>query len=111
MLKPPPLVERYLRRVVDERVDGRGNVERALDPKETEREVDVLLKEGVEAIAVCLLNSFANPAHELAIKAIIGASGRMAPITTAPTILTLVANTSVVGPFRRGMQNFERRWK
>ena len=69
--KPPPLVERYLRRVVDERVDGQGNVERALDPKEAEREVDVLLKEGVEAIAVCLLNSFANPAHELAIKQII----------------------------------------
>jgi N-methylhydantoinase A len=69
--KPPPLVERYLRRVVDERVDGQGNVERALDPKEAEREVDVLLKEGVEAIAVCLLNSFANPSHELAIKQII----------------------------------------
>jgi N-methylhydantoinase A len=69
--KPPPLVERYLRRVVDERVDGQGKVERALDPKEVEREVDILLKEGVEAIAVCLLNSFANPAHELAIKQII----------------------------------------
>jgi hypothetical protein len=69
--KPPPLVERYLRRVVDERVDGRGNGERALDPAEAEREVDFLLKEGVEAIAVCLLNSFANPAHELAIKEII----------------------------------------
>ncbi|MGE0698737.1 MAG: hydantoinase/oxoprolinase family protein [Hyphomicrobiaceae bacterium] len=69
--KPPPLVERYLRRVVDERVDGRGNVERPLDPSEAEREVDVLLGEGVEAIAVCLLNSFANPAHELCIKEII----------------------------------------
>ena len=44
--KPPPLVERYLRRVVDERVDGQGNVERALNPKEAEREVEVLLKEG-----------------------------------------------------------------
>ena len=30
--KPPPLVERYLRRVVDERVDAKGHVERALDP-------------------------------------------------------------------------------
>ena len=69
--KPPPLVDRYLRRVVDERIDGRGHVERPLDSKEAEREVDVLLKEGVEAIAVCLLNSFANPAHELAIKQII----------------------------------------
>ena len=30
--KPPPLVERYLRRVVDERIDAKGHVERALDP-------------------------------------------------------------------------------
>ncbi len=29
--KPPPLVERYLRKVVDERIDHRGQVERALD--------------------------------------------------------------------------------
>jgi N-methylhydantoinase A len=69
--KPPPLVERYLRRVVDERIDGKGTVERPLDVAAAEREVDVLLEEGVEAIAVCLLNSFANPAHELAIKEII----------------------------------------
>ena len=30
--KPAPLVERYLRKVVDERIDYQGNVERALDP-------------------------------------------------------------------------------
>ena len=30
--------------------------------------MDKLLAEGVEAIAVCLLNSFANPIHELMIK-------------------------------------------
>src|SRR4029078_8336127 len=30
--KPPPLVERYLRQVVDERIDAQGNVQRALDP-------------------------------------------------------------------------------
>ena len=69
--KPPPLVERYLRRVVDERVDGRGAIERALDLADAEAQVDALLAEKVEAIAVCLLNSFANPAHELAIKAVI----------------------------------------
>ena len=37
-------------------------------PADAERAVDALLAEKVEAIAVCLLNSFANPAHELAIK-------------------------------------------
>src|SRR3954454_11804207 len=61
--KTAPLVERYLRRVVDERVDHRGQVERALDSADAARAVDALLGEKVEAIAVCLINSFANPAH------------------------------------------------
>jgi N-methylhydantoinase A len=70
-MKPVPLVERYLRRVVDERVDAKGRIERALDPRDAERAVDALLAARVEAIAVCLINSFANPAHELMIKAIV----------------------------------------
>ena len=75
--KPAPLVERYLRMVVDERIDHRGHVDRALDPADAERAVDALLAEKVEAIAVCLLNSFTNPAHEMMIKEIItrGAAG------------------------------------
>jgi N-methylhydantoinase A len=69
--KPPPLVERYLRQVVDERVNVHGEIERSLDTADAERAVDKLLAEGVEAIAVCLLNSFANPTHELQLKEII----------------------------------------
>ena len=70
-MKPPPLVERYLRRVVDERVDAAGRIERALDPEDAERAVEALLREKVEAIAVCLLNSYANPEHERTIAEII----------------------------------------
>src|SRR5919108_1868017 len=69
--KPPPLVERYLRVVVDERVNVHGGIDRALDPADAQAAIDKLLAEGVEAIAVCLLNSFANPVHELMIKEII----------------------------------------
>ena len=69
--KPPPLVERYLRVVVDERVNVRGGIERPLDPADAAQAVEKLLAEGVEAIAVCLLNSFANPAHELMLKDLI----------------------------------------
>ena len=69
--KPPPLVERYLRRVVDERIDARGHIERALDPTDAEVQIKALLAEKVEAIAVCLINSFTNPVHELAIKRLI----------------------------------------
>src|ERR1700731_1077763 len=57
--QPPPLVEPHLRRVVDERIDHNGNVVRALDPADAERVVDQLLAEGIEALAVCLINSFA----------------------------------------------------
>jgi N-methylhydantoinase A len=69
--KPPPLVERYLRVVVDERVNVHGGIDRALSLADAAAAVDKLLAEGVEAIAVCLLNSFANPVHELMIKEII----------------------------------------
>src|SRR5438067_9447942 len=58
--KPAPLVERYLPKVVDERISHKGAIQRVLDPVDAEGAVDALLAEKVEAIAVCLLNSFAN---------------------------------------------------
>ena len=85
--KPPPLVERYLRRVVDERIDGKGNVERALSPDDAASQVEALLAENVEAIAVCLINSFANPAHELAIKDIITAKAPGLPYSISYEVL------------------------
>ncbi len=74
--KPPPLVERYLRRTVRERVKASGEIETALDEADAEAQVQALLDEGVEAIAVCLINGFVNPAHEHMIKAVIT---RLAP--------------------------------
>jgi N-methylhydantoinase A len=74
--KPEPLVPRYLRRTVRERIDHKGRVEAALTMADAERAVAQLLAEEVEAIAVCLLNSFANPAHELIIGDVVK---RMAP--------------------------------
>ena len=68
---PVPLVPRHLRREVDERVRSDGSVLRPLDPEEARTVVQGLVDEGVESIAVCLLNSFENPDHERAIKKII----------------------------------------
>src|SRR5207253_10479317 len=47
--KPAPLVERSLRKVVDERINANGEIERALDARDAERVVDELLAEKVEA--------------------------------------------------------------
>ncbi len=77
--KPPPLVERHLRVEIDERINARGEVERPLAEADVERAIGRLLAEGVEAIAVCLIHSYLNPAHERLVKQV---AARLAPATT-----------------------------
>jgi N-methylhydantoinase A len=85
--KPPPLVERYLRQVVDERVNAAGTVERPLARADAERAVEALLAENVEAIAVCLMHSYANPVHELAIRDVICAKAPHLPCSLSCEVL------------------------
>ncbi len=61
-----PLVPRYLRCVVDERIDAEGEIITEFDETELEAIVDFLRKEQVEAIAICFMNAFANNTHEKA---------------------------------------------
>jgi len=85
--KPPPLVERYLRLVVDERVAADGTVKRPLARADAEQAVAALLAEEVEAIAVCLLNAYANPVHERMIAKIIEAQAPGLPFCISHDIL------------------------
>jgi N-methylhydantoinase A len=62
--KTPPLVPRYLRREIDERVDAEGNVLIAASVTEIEATLEKLVGLGVEGVAVCFLNAYANPIHE-----------------------------------------------
>ena len=62
--KPVPLVPRRLIREVDERIDVAGDVVVALDREAVRAAASELLDAGCEAIAVCFLWSFRNPAHE-----------------------------------------------
>lgn len=68
---PKPLIPRRYRIEVDERVRSDGTIIKALDPEEARQAVRRLLDLGVESIAVCLLNSFENPSHELMLLEII----------------------------------------
>ncbi len=68
---PKPLIPRRFRLEVDERVRSDGSVLKPLDPEEARDVVHRLISMGVESLAVCLLNSFENPAHELVVKDII----------------------------------------
>ena len=62
--KPAPLVPRYLCFGIPERLDARGAVVTELDEENARQAAITLREEGVEAVAVCLLHSYANPDHE-----------------------------------------------
>ena len=85
--KPIPLVERYMRRTVNERVDAAGNVSVPLDRAEVKDVVRGLLTENVQGIAVCLLNSYANPAHERMIGEVIAEMAPEMPVSLSVDVL------------------------
>lgn len=68
---PKPLIPRHLRFEADERIRSDGSVLKPLNAEEAEQVVRRLFEMGVESIAVCLINSFENPIHELMFKEII----------------------------------------
>jgi N-methylhydantoinase A len=66
--KPKPLVPRHLRFEVDCRVDADGTILRDLAESEIERVVAEVRASRAQAVAVCLLFSFLEPAHERRIR-------------------------------------------
>ena len=66
---PPPLVPRYLRLPVDERIDWNGDVLSALDTGSLEEAIGTLKTHEVDAVAVCLMHAYANDTHERAVAA------------------------------------------
>ena len=59
-----PLVPRYLRRGVRERLLADGTVLVELDEADARRHLELLGRCEVDGVAICLLNSYVNPAHE-----------------------------------------------
>ncbi|MBM3524264.1 MAG: hydantoinase/oxoprolinase family protein, partial [Alphaproteobacteria bacterium] len=64
---PAPLVPRSRRLEVDERVLADGSVLTPIILDEVRRAMTALVADGVEAVAVCFLHAYANPAHEKAV--------------------------------------------
>ncbi len=65
--KPPPLVPRRRRYELGERIGPQGEVIRSLDPAAVDELATVLAASAVEAVAICFLHSYVNPAHEIAV--------------------------------------------
>ncbi len=65
--KPAPLVPRRYRFTVEERMGPRGEVRVSLNQQTVSETIAKVKMAGVEALAVCLLHSYANPEHELTV--------------------------------------------
>ena len=69
--KPVPLVPRRWSLEVSERLDADGHVLEALDVSEVRAAVRQLRAERVEAVVICFLHAYLNPAHERVAAAIV----------------------------------------
>ena len=100
--KPDPLAERRLRFDVPERILADGAVWRALDEARLREICAVLRAQAIEAVAICFLHAYTNPAHELAALEIVreelpavstSASHQVAPgMREYPRASTTIAN-------------------
>lgn len=116
--KPPALVPRRLRFEVAERIDHEGAIERALDEEDARRVIARVLDAGADAIAVCLLNAYANGAHERRLRELVRERDTAIPVTLSSELLpeikeyertsTTVVNAYVLPVVRHYLGRLER---
>ena len=114
--KPYPLVPSGLNCTVPERIRYDGSIETPLDEEETRKVVRWLKAQGVQAIAVCTLFSFINPAHEERIgqiieeefpEAYVTLSSRLAPEFREFSRMSTTVMNSYLGPvMKKYVNNF-----
>ncbi|HEY5900570.1 MAG TPA: hydantoinase/oxoprolinase family protein, partial [Burkholderiales bacterium] len=84
---PEPLVPRERRLEVDERLRADGSVLQPLDESQAREVVKKVKALGAESVAVCLLNSFENPQHELALKRMLAEELPGVPVSISYEVL------------------------
>jgi len=93
---PEPLVPRWLRLPVTERVDATGAVVAPLDDGDVQDALARFAAVGVEAVAVCFLHAWANPAHEVTAARLATAALPGAYVTRSSAILPQIRFTERV---------------
>lgn len=85
--KPKPLVPRRHRLEVTERIAADGTVIHPLSTTDVTAAAEQLVADGIEAIAICFLNSYRNSAHEKKAEALINARFPDLPVTASYAVL------------------------
>ena len=101
---PPVLVPRYLRQPVTGRIGADGEIVEPLNLDDVRTACDLFREEGVESIAVCLLNSFRNPRHEQDVAAALKAENRWDFVSISSEIVPIIGeyertSTTVVNAY------------
>ena len=114
---PEPFVPRRQRLEISERLDRNGCIVAPLDANEVRAAVRQLVDDGIEAIAVCFLHSYADPSHERAVRALIErefpevfvslSSEVVAELREYPRAVTTCANAYVQPLMDRYLANLE----
>jgi 5-oxoprolinase (ATP-hydrolysing)/N-methylhydantoinase A len=105
-VKPPPLIPRDRRLPLHERIAADGSILIPLDPAEIRTRLEKLQATGIRNIAVCLLNAYANPAHEQLIKSIADAEFPKSTISISFDVLPEIreferTSTTVINAYLR----------
>ena len=101
-----PLVPRYLRRGVVERIKAGGDVFNALDEDQARAQLRVLKRCNVEGIAICLLNAYTNDVHEIRLRELLREELGNIPCSVSSEISPLAkeyarASTTIVDVFMK----------
>jgi len=115
--KPKPLVPRRYRLEVGERIAADGSIVEPLNERDVVTAGERLAAAGIEAVAVCLLNSYRNPLHERRIEDILRARFPQLLVTASYAVLperkeyertsTTVVNAYLLSAMRAYLRNLE----
>ena len=72
---PPPLVPRYLRLEIEERLFANGKIHTDLNINDVKKACKSFIDEGVNSIAIAFMNAYSNKEHELIAKKILIENG------------------------------------
>src|ERR1700722_2243386 len=113
-----PIVPRRLVLEVEERIDSKGNIVKALDEEQARAVLTGVVWTDIEAVAICLLWSTANPVHELALRDIVASllpqafvclSHELSPLVGEYGRMSTTAANAALGPIAgRYLQALER---
>ena len=85
--RPKPLIPRELTFEVTERMNAKGEVLKPLDESEVQALAKTLAAQSIEAVAVCFLHAYANPAHERRVGEILRAANPKLFVTLSHEIV------------------------